>query len=294
MKKVVLFFVCVLALFTACKKDEPVSDKIEEIKFDSEMYEVFEYDTLDLRSKLQILPAIVGDTAAITWKSDDERLVKVSKEGVVSALSQGIVVITATAQDKTAKCSLKVERNIENVFFRQEEYVFPRISRVNLYHELIIIYNKETETKPEIRWYSENRSVADVREDGWLEIYSPGVVEIVVEVAGMHTHCFIEITEEVPEGAVVPISFMEISERLLSYCIGGVAELFLIIEPYDASYKDIEWKSSDENVVTVDENGVVSFVGAGEGFVYAIHKAKYPGDRDAQAEAKVIVGDCQY
>ena len=59
MKKVVLFFVCVLALFTACKKDEPVSDKIEEIKFDSEMYEVFEYDTLDLRSKLQILPAFL-------------------------------------------------------------------------------------------------------------------------------------------------------------------------------------------------------------------------------------------
>ena len=45
MKKVVLFFVCVLALFTTCKKDEPVSDKIEEITFDSEMYEVFEFDT---------------------------------------------------------------------------------------------------------------------------------------------------------------------------------------------------------------------------------------------------------
>lgn len=294
MKKVVLFLVCVLALFTACKKDEPVSDKIEEIKFDSEMYEVLEFDTLDLRSKLQILPAIVGDTASITWKSDDERLVKVSKEGVVSALSQGIVVITATAQGKTAKCSLKVEPNIESAFFCQEEYVFPRISRVNLYHELIISYNKVPEIEPELRWYSENPSVAYVRDDGWLEIYSPGEVEIVVEVAGMHTHCFIKITEELPEEAVVPISFMEISERFLSYCIGGTTELSLIIEPYDASYKDIEWKSSDENVVTVDENGLVSFVGAGEGFVYAIHKAKYPGDRDAQAEAIVIVGDCQY
>ena len=74
------------------------------------------------------------------------------------------------------------------------------------------------------------------------------------------------------------------------------------VELYDCAVKMLDlrdsllekWKSSDENVVTVDENGLVSFVGAGEGFVYAIHKAKYPGDRDAQAEAIVIVGDCQY
>ena len=36
------------------------------------------------------------------------------------------------------------------------------------------------------------------------------------------------------------LKFNKISERFLSYCRGGTTELSLIIEPYDASYKDIE------------------------------------------------------
>ncbi len=46
-------------------------------------------------------------------------------------------------------------------------------------------------------------------------------------------------------------------------------QLEVTFDPINASYKDIEWSSDDENVATVDENGLVTRVGDGETVITA-------------------------
>jgi uncharacterized protein YjdB len=297
MKKVVLFLVCVLALFTACKKDEPVSDKIEEIKFDSEMYEVLQFDTLDLRSKLQILPAIVGDTASITWKSDDEFVARVSQDGVITSYHIGTANITASAQNMTAHCTVNVVSNIDSVSFRREYYELHIGDNLYLYDELVIKYKKELDEYdrfPEMIWHIEDESVVDAEYDGLITAKSLGRTHISVRVNDQFIHFVIEVVERiVPSDEFVGIDSIVLSETEITACVGESRSLYAEIYPQNASYKRLIWESSDYSVAGVDEFGNVSFRGVGEAEIYAKHIPIISGDYYASSQGcKVIVNDC--
>ena len=65
--------------------------------------------------------------------------------------------------------------------------------------------------------------------------------------------------------------------------IGDTAEITASVKPGNATYKDVDWISSDESVVTV-ENGIFRAEGLGEATVKAVSK-----DGKASAEVKVRV-----
>lgn len=71
---------------------------------------------------------------------------------------------------------------------------------------------------------------------------------------------------------VLPILLTDLilSQTEIELQEGSEASLAVTFVPENASYQNIEWKSSDESVATVDAHGVVTAVGAGNAVISAV------------------------
>ena len=61
----------------------------------------------------------------------------------------------------------------------------------------------------------------------------------------------------------VPVTSVSLAPTSLSLEEGKTETLTATVAPNNATYKDVTWKSSDETKATVDQNGLVTAVGAG-------------------------------
>lgn len=68
---------------------------------------------------------------------------------------------------------------------------------------------------------------------------------------------------------VVPVEEIVVDPTSYSGEIGEEVQMTATVYPENATNKNVEWSSSDEEVVTVDANGLVTLVGAGEAIVRA-------------------------
>ncbi|GHT21111.1 hypothetical protein AGMMS4957_09410 [Bacteroidia bacterium] len=84
------------------------------------------------------------------------------------------------------------------------------------------------------------------------------------------------------DNVAVPVAGISLSRVTLELAVGGSEKLVSIVSPDDADY-DIEWSSSDNTKATVDANGTVTAVAAGEATITA--KAD---DKTAACEVEVL------
>ncbi len=68
---------------------------------------------------------------------------------------------------------------------------------------------------------------------------------------------------------VIPLTAISITPESIDYTIGSEGDFTAALEPANATGMDIIWLSSDENVITVDENGHYKIVGSGVATVMA-------------------------
>ena len=74
----------------------------------------------------------------------------------------------------------------------------------------------------------------------------------------------LEITESgTVEAASIPVTAVTLGKDTLSLTVGETATLAATVEPENATDKTVTWTSSNEDVATVDEDGVVTAVAAG-------------------------------
>ncbi len=93
-----LFLTLGLAAFAACTPEDTPS--ANEIELDHATWE------LDLHEQIQLTVSGAGD-AAVTWESSDEAVATVDG-GLVRSVSAGVAVITATAGEAKAECTVTV------------------------------------------------------------------------------------------------------------------------------------------------------------------------------------------
>lgn len=138
----------------------------------------------------------------ITWTSSDDKIAHVNTDGVVTAVNEGKVVITATAQDgnKTASCE--------------------------------IVISKKEDTPSE----------------------------------------------------VISVSGVTLNKTLETVSVGQKFTLTATVAPDNATEKAVTWSSSDNNIATVDENGLVTVISEGKATVTVTTK---DGKKTATCEVNV-------
>ena len=202
----------------------------------------------------------------VEWTSSDESVATVDATGMVVAVSAGEADITASVTDSemSAVCKVTVKVAAKDITVPDNLDV-----KLNDGNETSIeaTVSPADATGVEVSYASTDEAIATVDKDGKVQILQPGECDIVTtltqedkKVVEKKTH--IKAYYEV-EGIT-----LDKTEGILT--AGNTVALNATVLPEEiADETTVTWTSSDEKVATVDENGKVTAIAAGEATITA-------------------------
>lgn len=202
----------------------------------------------------------------VAWTSSDESVATVDATGMVVAVSAGEADITASVTDSemSAVCKVTVKVAAKDITVPDNLDV-----KLNDGNETTVeaTVSPADATDIEVKYASTDEAVAAVDKDGKVQILQPGECDIVTtltqedkKVVEKKTH--IKAYYEV-EGIT-----LDKTEGILT--AGNTVALNATVLPEEiADETTVTWTSSDEKVATVDENGKVTAIAAGEATITA-------------------------
>ena len=202
----------------------------------------------------------------VEWISSDESVATVDATGMVVAVSAGEADITASVTDSemSAVCKVTVKVAAKDITVPDSLDV-----KLNDCNETSIeaTVSPADATDVEVKYASTDEAVATVDKDGKVQILQPGECDIATtltqegkKVVEKKTHikAFYEV-----EGIT-----LDKTEGILT--AGNTVTLNATVLPEEIADETIvTWTSSDEKVATVDENGKVTAIAAGEATITA-------------------------
>lgn len=200
----------------------------------------------------------------VSWKSSNTSLAVVSSDGTVSCVGGvGTVTITATADGVEGKCTVKYEP-VKVTGVRIQPSTVNETVSIGATKKLTAIIEPEDATDKTVTWKSNNQAVVTVSSDGTITCRGVGEAAILVTASNNKTStCNVTYHK-------IPVTRVKISRPGLAFnTIGQTYKLTADVEPSNATYRDVTWKSTDPSVATVDYNGVVTCKGFGSATISA-------------------------
>ncbi len=132
-------------------------------------------------------------------------------------------------------------------------------------HTLIATITPEDATDKTVTWKSSDPGIATVSEDGVVTAVSVGTATIYASSSnGLTAECAVTV-----KPGVVAVTGISLTNTELLMKEGQVTDLIAIVRPENATDKTVVWSSSDEQIVTVDQNGVVTAIKQGNAIITA-------------------------
>ena len=209
-----------------------------------------------------ITPASAQDQG-VGWTSSDKS-VAVVNNGIVTALKNGTVVITAVTRDGgyKAECKVTIEDipELENIILDKTNITLEGDGSSAV---LIASPVPEAAHIPGIIWSSSDSNVAEVKQDGCVYAIANGSADIKAQTEdGSFTAvCHITVQGVSKEVAVSSIEFTESSVQLDNK--NKKHQLAAIVIPASAANKECVYYSEDNSIAVVDDSGMVKAVGNG-------------------------------
>lgn len=210
--------------------------------------------------------AKAAEKLTIEWTSSDESVATVDATGMVVAVSAGEADITASVTDSemSAVCKVTVKVSAKDITVPENLDV-----KLNDGNEISIeaTVSPADATNVEVSYASTDETVATVDKDGRVQVLQPGECDI--------TTTLMQDGEKVTEKTTHVKAFYEVESITLDsnegkLTVGNSHTIKATVAPEEvAAETTIEWSSSNEKVATVDENGKVTAIAAGEATITA-------------------------
>ena len=99
----------------------------------------------------------------------------------------------------------------------------------------------------------------------------------------------VAVNQSAPDGITVPVTGVELDETLLSMDIDDEVTLVATVLPADATNKKVTWDSSAPAIASVDENGLVKAIAAGQATITATTEdGEFPAACEVTVNAATI------
>jgi len=120
---------------------------------------------------------------------------------------------------------------------------------------LYVNIEPSTATNTTVTWNSSDESIATVSENGVVTAVKAGTATITVTTddGGYKDECTVTVSNY-----AVSVKGISINEPPDSLVVYSTETLSVTITPYNATHQIITWRSSDDNIVTVSEGGVIT------------------------------------
>ena len=241
-----------------------------------------EGETVNLTAS--VLPANASNKS-LAWTSSDENVATVDANGLVTAVKEGTATITAKANDGSnvsAKCTIKVKAPVvlvEGITLNATEQTLT----VGETFALTAGVAPENATNKSLAWASSDENVATVDANGLVTAVKEGTATITAKAtdgSNVSASCTINVN-----AAIVLVEGITLNATEQSLTVGETFALTASVAPENATNKSLAWTSSDENVATVDANGLVTAVKEGTATITA--KANDGSNVSTQCTIKV-------
>ncbi len=212
----------------------------------------FEYSsiTLDAGKKKTLTPQIRPISATnknVKWSSSNKKIVTVDSKGVVSAVAAGTATITCTSADGYAKETVKVTvtQPPTGIKFNAKK-VTVKIGTPRKLNPTVL---PETASNKNVIFSSSDEKIAKVSPEGVVTGIKKGTAKITVTTANSLYSATIKVNVE------KPVKSVKLNKTSITIAVGKTTIITPTVSPKSASNKDVTWKSSDNDVVTVNKNG---------------------------------------
>lgn len=202
----------------------------------------------------------------VEWTSSDESVATVDATGMVVAVSAGEADITASVTDSemSAVCKVTVKVAAKDITVPDNLDV-----KLNDGNETTVeaTVSPADATDVKVSYASTDEAVATVDKDGRVQVLQPGECDIVTTLT--------QEGEKVAEKKTHIKAFYEVESVTLDktegiLTAGNAVTLNATVLPEEIADETIvTWTSSDEKIATVDENGKVTAIAAGEATITA-------------------------
>ncbi len=212
-------------------------------------------------------PADAADTS-FEWESSKESVAEVDEYGLVTAVGVGKCKIRAVALDGSGvigECTIKVTSGqVTSITLNKYSKTMVMKKDEKVTWQIIPTVYPADAADQSLLYSTSDPTVATVNDIGLVTAVGPGTCTIRVT-AGDGYGAKAEMKITVKEILITTVQLSENSLKLYVTKDGAMptAQLSATISPASVTDDDLVWSSSDENVATVDEYGLVTAVGYG-------------------------------
>ena len=218
---------------------------VESIKIEKDKYDIIVGESKDIN--VTILPdkATYKD---LYWAIDNPEIARVDS-GVVVGVRTGITKVTATTTDGTnlsASCLISVTNPVLSVTLSKDQIELETEDAETI--TAICLPSNADDTS--ISWKSSNTNVATV-DNGIIKAVAVGETVITASSAnGIEASCKVVVKPTIATS-------LKLNKKSLSLTAGNSEKLEVSILPTKTTNKEVKWESSNSEIVSVDNTGVV-------------------------------------
>lgn len=200
------------------------------------------------------------------WTSSDDSVAVVDSKGNVTGVSVGEAIITAeTELGITASTTVVVSAKIAGADIVSLNKTSARLKPAETL-QLTAEVSPAGSTNP-ITWKSGDTSIATVDSKGLVTAVKKGITTITARMgSGKMFNCVINV---VSDDVRVDVQSVTINESEITLAPNDAAAINAVVSPTNATESEPKYTSDNENVATVDHNGIVTAKSAGVAVIRA-------------------------
>ena len=260
---------------------KPTDIKVSSIKLNTKNHTMYSNQYVQL--KATVLPNNAYNKS-VTWKSSNSKIAAVDKNGKVKALKVGNAIITATSTDGSnvsAQCKIKVVQRVTKIKLNKSIINLSKKGKTAKLKATVLpnnAYNKS------VTWKSNNTKVVTVDRNGKIKATTNKGTTYVNAIAKdgrkIRTRILVVVGEKVKK-----ITLNRTSVTLNRGAKNRGFQLKKSIKNKNATYKAVNWYTSNKNIATVDSNGKVTLKHRGK--VVITVKARDGSNKSAKCKVTV-------
>jgi len=197
----------------------------------------------------------------IIFSSSVPSVASVSSSGAVTAIATGTTVITATSSEGgfTTSCEITVTNPVKGIALSENEVSL----YVNQTKQLKATISPTNADNPAVVWGSSDSDVASVSSTGLVTsgIAGNAVITVTTVDGNFSASCTVHVCKHV--------TGIYLSDSMIEAVPGLTYQINATITPLTASNKNVTWVSTNDDVATVDSNGLVTTVATGTAYIIA-------------------------
>lgn len=195
-----------------------------------------------------LTPNLTSSDKTITWTSSDTSVSTVSSNGTVTSVGKGTATITATTSNGlTATSEVVVTIPTSSVSINGNKELTMNINTTNI---LTAVVNP-SDTSDTLTWSSSNNEIVNVSNTGLVTAKNAGTATITAISGSKEDQITIHV--------VVPVtSFDLVSNSDIKVLKGTTSTVVTKINPTNATDQKITWKSQNETIASVNEDGIIT------------------------------------